>query len=1187
MFETVRKVRSLFMMTKNSWRGVAVAVGLLVLAGGCPPAVAGDVNGYSETYLTRALAEARAKAGRSAEQAAATKQAVAAETAELDAETVQAKARLKTLEDELLAASAEANPALLRAVQAEYAATRLQLETAAAWRTLRLKTADEAGRETAAWKRRLAALELGLNLDMRVLLASPAELEARNHGPAAVRKDLEVQASQVRRQIGRARSDQGQALALTRDAAAVRQEPKAASDPVPPGPEAERCGRARLQQLEQLERARQAWNQWYLLSRTLAERARRNGGFLTEELAIAMAYTAALDVRAGESVAAVATAQAEAAEAALAQARQAVGSRQAAITTAAAEAATATDNALAMLAHAATPEARAAAQARLFMAQDQATLGAAEADLMREVVALHKALAAFARDRADQARNELEPKSLADLSDETAALAETARTSAEYVAGFKVALDKLENQVQAARQGLGMTAAAAAPVLAAVNEQAPRLVRSQPGRPELLANRLQLLARGLVRDGAAGAGDAGRRQVLAECLVARQAQRALLADRLGVAETWLAATRDDQAALEASGTRVLWEQRDARLNWLSMAAVLAVAPAVWDDLQFALGVYRLGLARAAGYAAPSQLVVALLFWGLLVAAGIWGTRRLAAGRPVVKDGATPTCWRWLVLRLLPVLPAAAAAGFVLLHAFPGNRLALLLGWGLLGLGGWWCLRTLLLAFCPGHRFPVRATLAGGLLLAVRLVLGAGMWVAVWGGVAAPDAVTGQRHVLFHFFMLFVWLALVRLALHPLLLGRFLSRRSRHRGLRFFGGLAAGAGVLAVMLAVVPFLFSFDNLGSMVLQVTVGTAMLVALAAGLCYACGWLLVLAQKQKTVAGMVPAGAVSAATTVGGAVPRENGGDVLKGLVQAGICLGAALLIAFAWWRLLQALLLAPTAPPAVRDAVAWTANYGRMALALWHYPLTTGVTVRSLTEGLGVFAFFIWLSRVARQVFVERVLVRTHVDDATRATLVTVLGYLVIVLGFLVGMNVAGSSLQSLALLAGAITVGLGFGLQNVVNNFVSSLLILFSRTVRAGDYIDVGGGARGVVREIGFRNTTILTDDGNTVLVPNGSFITANITNWTNPNRATRVHVPLTVTRTADLAEVMRLLTELAARQPQVLRQPAPSVEVRTVAADKISLELLAWTDQPGRQAAILGELALACDRELRTRNWSAG
>ena len=143
------------------------------------------------------------------------------------------------------------------------------------------------------------------------------------------------------------------------------------------------------------------------------------------------------------------------------------------------------------------------------------------------------------------------------------------------------------------------------------------------------------------------------------------------------------------------------------------------------------------------------------------------------------------------------------------------------------------------------------------------------------------------------------------------------------------------------------------------------------------------------------------------------------------------------------------------------------------------------------------------------------------------------------------------------------------------------------MRVGDYIDVGGGARGVVREIGFRNTTILTDDGNTVLVPNGSFITANITNWTNPNRATRVHVPLTVSRSADLAEVMRLLTGLAAGHPRILRQPAPSIEVRAVAADKLSLELLAWTDQPGRQAAILGDLALDCDRELRARNWSAG
>ncbi|MEI8079315.1 MAG: hypothetical protein WCH61_06780, partial [bacterium] len=526
---------------RRSWRRASAAVGLLVmaslmLAGRCPAAVAGDVNGYAETALAQALAVARAAADRSAEQETATKQVAGAAVAELDAEILQAKARLRALESELLVAAAAAKPALVRAVQAEYTATHGQLETAVAWRTLQLNTVEEAGRETAVWKRRVAVVELALNLEMRVLLATPAELEARDHGPGALRQEIEVQASQVRCQVSRARSDQGQALALACDAAAIRQELKTAPTPTTTDPEAERYGRARRQQLEQLERRRQAQTQRYLRSRILAERARRNGGFLTEELAIATAYTAALELRADEGVAAMAAAQAAVAEAALAQARQAVSSRPTGMATA-----------------------------------------AAEAEFRREVVALHQALAAFARDRADQAQNELEPKSLADLDEASITLAETARTSAEAVAGFKVALNKLENQVQAARQELGVTAAAAAPVLAAVNEQVPRLARSQPGRPELLVNYLQMLARGLARKDVAGAGDVGRHQLLAECLVARQAQWALLAERWGVAESWLQAIHDDQAAVAANGTRVLWEQRDARLNWLSLAEVLAVA----------------------------------------------------------------------------------------------------------------------------------------------------------------------------------------------------------------------------------------------------------------------------------------------------------------------------------------------------------------------------------------------------------------------------------------------------------------------------------------------------------------------------------------------------------------------------------------------------------------------------------
>jgi small-conductance mechanosensitive channel len=287
--------------------------------------------------------------------------------------------------------------------------------------------------------------------------------------------------------------------------------------------------------------------------------------------------------------------------------------------------------------------------------------------------------------------------------------------------------------------------------------------------------------------------------------------------------------------------------------------------------------------------------------------------------------------------------------------------------------------------------------------------------------------------------------------------------------------------------------------------------------------------------------------------------------------------------WWQLLNRVVLAPNAPPLVQDAVRTSEQVLRTALGLWRRELTPGMTVSSLMRGLLVFVLSFWLSRVVKRQFLEKALARTPMDETTRLTFSTILGYLVILLGFLVGLNVAGSSLQNLALLAGAITVGLGFGLQNVINNFVSSLLIHFGRTIRVGDFIEVGG-TRGIVREIGLRNTSIITDDGITVLVPNGSFVSANIVNWTNPSRRVRLHVPLTAARLADLTAVTELAIAIARNHPLIMKEPGPLVEVRAVTAAQVSLELLAWTEKPERLASIVGELSLALDQPLRDKGF---
>ena len=304
---------------------------------------------------------------------------------------------------------------------------------------------------------------------------------------------------------------------------------------------------------------------------------------------------------------------------------------------------------------------------------------------------------------------------------------------------------------------------------------------------------------------------------------------------------------------------------------------------------------------------------------------------------------------------------------------------------------------------------------------------------------------------------------------------------------------------------------------------------------------------------------------------------------VAQTGVLLASGLVVIWIWWRLLNRAVLANNAPPPLPEIVQAVVQAMRAFVRFWHTELATGVTVGSLTRGLGVVAVSFWSAGQVKSAMHRRVLSRTPMDDATRKTFADVSGWLVILTGFLVGLNVAGSSLQNLALLAGAITVGVGFGLQNVINNFVSSLMIHFSRSIRVGDYIEVGT-IRGTVREIGMRNTVLQTDDEITVLVPNGSFITSNIVNWSNPSRRLRLHVPVVVTRQADLTVVAEMAVAEALRQPLVLKKPVPVLEVRSVTATQVSMDLLIWSEHPENAGRIAGEISLALDRALRERGF---
>lgn len=1118
--------------------------GTLLLTGALANS-AGAATGQDEV-----LTYAQAQVGAAMREQADARARLQPEVRAAEEEAAAARKNLDALQNELVGALTGNDGLLLEAIQGEIRAQQARQAAADEIKALALKKIEEAGREVETQKRRLASLELARHMEVKVLLAGAAETAARDKRVENARKELEVQEAQVRKYQSRWENAVLRNRLLRQQLRAL---PRPAAD--------EKTGRfdaagrlvaARADERRWLERQVETGRDAFFFNRQLDLRARRNLTFARQDLRVQEAYAAALNRKAAKQRADELQALADAADATLGAVRSAVDDRQ---KTAAQEqllAAKAADTALAALGRARGGAEQDSAKAAYELALAQKSRWEAETELLKEWLAYQKAVAAFAGELSDRAADAAADKTLAETEADSRALAESAVTSAQYVTGFRTLLQKLDGTVDGLRAELGIPAEAFQAMTRDLDEGTLRQAAEKPAGAQALIGRLVVTADRLAESAGGGrtAADAQARQqreALAAQLVFRTAQRALTRERLAVSERWLDHTRGAIQATDRQTTTLLWKQEDARLGWSTAALLANTVGATWDDTVFTWYAYRLGLWREAGGASPLRILLAGLVLLLVTAAGsvlarLWQRRADAIGWA---GGQTV---RWTT-------PALAAAALLPL-LFPAHPMARLLAAGLAAAGAWHFARCLLCAWLPDHAFPGRQTLAGGALLALRWLAGSGIAVlALALFTSGMEGAADMHALLFRSWCFFAWLALFRLALHPLLLGRFLSRRSENRLFRVFGTAVATACILAVGLAVVPYLASLNSLGGKVFQTT---------AASL------------------GLLGAG-VAGAALVKWLFRRAHGGDHFwLRPMQSAVSAAAAAVALWLWWRLLQDILLSPAAPAAVQNLVEAARQTGRGWMQLWNRSVDGGMTVGSITKGVLVFAASFWVSRVVKRLFLERVLARTPMDETTRQTFVTILGYLVVLGGFLVGLNVAGSSLKNLALLAGAITVGLGFGLQNVINNFVSSLLIHFGRTVRVGDYIDVGGGTRGVVREIGLRQTMISTEDGVTVLIPNGSFISANVINWTNPSRATRLHVPLTLPRGADLAAATQALVETAAAHPFVIRHPAPSVEVRSVAADKIALDLLVWTEKPERQNTILGELGLAADQCLRTR-----
>lgn len=220
-------------------------------------------------------------------------------------------------------------------------------------------------------------------------------------------------------------------------------------------------------------------------------------------------------------------------------------------------------------------------------------------------------------------------------------------------------------------------------------------------------------------------------------------------------------------------------------------------------------------------------------------------------------------------------------------------------------------------------------------------------------------------------------------------------------------------------------------------------------------------------------------------------------------------------------------------------------------------TTITLWSFVYFIVLVVLLFYAAGKIRQLLVERVLTRSKLDAGARAAVGAITRYVVLFVGFVVIMQTVGVNLTTLNVLAGAVGIGVGFGLQNVASNFISGLIILFERPIKVGDRIEVNN-VDGNVVEVGGRSTVVLTNDNISIIVPNSKFITESVVNWNRAGANVRFRIPVGVAYGSNARQVEKLLLEVARENQDVLREPPPKVWFRGFGDSSLNFELLAWS-----------------------------
>ncbi|WP_075351586.1 mechanosensitive ion channel family protein [Algoriphagus marinus] len=220
-----------------------------------------------------------------------------------------------------------------------------------------------------------------------------------------------------------------------------------------------------------------------------------------------------------------------------------------------------------------------------------------------------------------------------------------------------------------------------------------------------------------------------------------------------------------------------------------------------------------------------------------------------------------------------------------------------------------------------------------------------------------------------------------------------------------------------------------------------------------------------------------------------------------------------------------------------------------------LTIGLVLTLILSFVVLFIGAEWI----RKLIVNKILSRYRLDVGTRKSIGTMIKYFLILAGIFSILQTNGLDLSAFGILAGAVGVGIGFGLQNITNNFISGLIILFEQPIKEGDRIEVGD-VSGDVIKISARSTMIVTNDNISIIVPNSQFIDSQVINWSHNDRNIRFNFPVGVSYKEDPEKIKRILLDVAKHNSGVLNLPEPDVLFEEFGDSSLNFSLRVWTSE---------------------------